>query len=264
MDVYHLTQGQSPLIISNPHSGTFVPDDIKARFTAEALALPDTDWHIDKLYQSITKDLDATMITANYSRYVIDLNRPPDNAALYPGQTKIPLCPDQTFNSHDIYQNGLQPDEAEIAERLALYWRPYHDALTQQIARVKSQHGYAILYDAHSICQGLTLLFDGDLPDLNIGTAQGKSCSPAIEQAAHAAAEVSPYSNVLNGRFIGGYITRHHGDPANNVHALQMELIRALYMDEETTLYNEVKATQLITTLSRILTAVTDNAESRV
>tara|TARA_R110002124_G_scaffold129483_1_gene290899 strand:+ start:197136 stop:197930 length:795 start_codon:yes stop_codon:yes gene_type:complete len=264
MDVYKLTQGQSPLIISNPHSGIFVPEAIKERFTAEALALPDTDWYIDKLYQTIAQSLDASMITAKYSRYVIDLNRPPDNAALYPGQAKIPLCPDKTFHSHDIYQDGLQPDEAEIAARLERYWRPYHDEITQQIARVKALHGYAILFDAHSICQGLTLLFEGDLPDLNIGTANGESCSPAIEQAAHAAAEVSPYSNVLNGRFIGGYITRHHGDPANGVYALQMELIRALYMDEETTLYNEEKAAQLITTLSRILHAITNEAKSGI
>lgn len=264
MDIFTLHTGESPLIISSPHSGIYVPDAIKAKFTPAGHDLCDTDWHVDKLYSDYVTANDATFIRANYSRYVIDLNRPPDNQALYPGQAKVPLCPDFTFREEPIYQDGLAPDDSEIAQRLKTYWQPYHDAIAAQIARVRAIHGYAILYDAHSIRQHIPLLFDGDLPDLNIGTAKGASCAKHIENAVMDVIGQSPFSHVLNGRFIGGYITRHHGDPENNVHALQMEIVRSLYMDEQGYRYAPERAAPLITCLNGVLDAITHHAGAGV
>lgn len=264
MDLYELKIGQSPLIISAPHSGTYVPDEILFTFTEEAKELPDTDWYVDRLYKDYATAEGATFLRANYSRYVIDLNRPPNNEALYPGQAKIPLCPDITFKEDPIYREGLAPDDEEIKRRLRKFWTPYHRELAAQIERVKAQHGYAILLDAHSIEQGLSLLFEGELPDLNLGTANGESCGKALEQAAMNALEHANYSTVLNGRFIGGYITRHHGDPANNVHALQMEIVRSLYMDEEGVVYRPDHAAYLIEILESMLNALAHHSLARV
>lgn len=252
MSIFSLHEGNVPLIISIPHAGTLVPDEIKARMMNEALRLPDTDWHIPQLYD-FAVGMGVTIVSAQYSRYVIDLNRPPDNAALYPGQTKVSLCPDETFEGEKIYQDGAEPDEQEIAQRLSTYWRPYHDELYRQIERIKQEHGYVMLYDAHSIHGNLPRLFEGRLPDMNLGTAKGASCAPAMEQAAYKAAQDSSYSSVLNGRFIGGYITRHYGDPAHDVHALQMELVRENYMSEDDFSFAEERAQNLRAVLKNVL-----------
>ncbi len=257
MSIFSLHEGTAPLIISIPHAGTLVPDEIKARMTSEALRLPDTDWHIPQLYD-FAADMTVTIISADYSRYVIDLNRPPDNAALYPGQTKVSLCPDETFEGERIYQDGAEPDEAEIARRLSIYWQPYHDELRRQIERLKHEYGYAILYDAHSIKGNLPRLFEGRLPDMNLGTAKGTSCDPGMEQAAYRAAQDYSYSRILNGRFIGGYITRHYGDPAHDVHALQMELVRENYMNESDFSFDEGRAQNLRVALKSVLQSVLD------
>ncbi|QQG35378.1 MAG: N-formylglutamate deformylase [Micavibrio aeruginosavorus] len=257
MNVFSLTEGRSPLIISIPHAGTYVPDEIRACLTPAALRFPDTDWHIPRLYDFAT-DMGATVISANYSRYVIDLNRPPDNAALYPGQTKVPLCPDETFEGEEIYLEGLAPDEGEVSRRLVSYWQPYHDQLERQIDRIKQAHGYAILYDAHSIKGELPRLFEGRLPDMNLGTARGYSCCPALEQAAYKVMQGCSYSAVLNGRFIGGYITRHYGDPVQDVHALQMELVRENYMNEDDFSFAEDCAVNLRIALRSVLQSLLD------
>ncbi len=257
MKVFSLTEGASPLIISIPHAGTAIPDDIRGNMTEDALRLPDTDWHIPLLYD-FAAQMGATIISAHYSRYVIDLNRPPDNAALYPGQAKISLCPDRTFEGKPIYKAGAEPDDRDIAERLETYWTPYHDELRRQIDLRKKGYGYAILYDAHSIKAALPLLFEGRLPDINLGTAKGASCADGMEQAAFKAAQKSPYSCVLNGRFIGGYITRHYGDPANNVHALQMELVRESYMNENDFSFAEDRAGNLRAVLKPVLQSILD------
>jgi len=260
MKIYDLTEGNNPLIISIPHAGTFVPDNIKERFTDTALNLPDTDWHVGKLYNDFAKENNATLLQANYSRYVIDLNRPPDNTALYPGQTKVSLCPDKTFDGQDIYKNALEPDTEEVTQRLKAYWHPYHDEIENQITRTIKKHGYAVLYDAHSIRSIVPRLFDGQLPDLNIGTADGKSCNQTIAKAAFDAAQKSSYSAVLNGRFIGGYITRRYGQPEEGVHALQMELTQSNYMNEDSFTYDETRAARLKPALEIILHAITNNA----
>lgn len=259
MRVFELTEGDSPLIISVPHAGTFVPADIAARFTAATQALPDTDWNVDRLYRRFAQAHSATMIRANYSRYVVDLNRPPDDTPLYPGQAKISLCPDKTFGGDDIYREGQAPDAAETQDRLRRYWKPYHDELSRQIARIVKKHGFAVLYDAHSIRRVIPRLFDGALPELNLGTVNGTSCASALESAALAEIRKSSYSAVANGRFIGGYITRHYGRPGKNVHALQMELAQTTYMDEQTFAYDEARAARLIPILERVLHTVADN-----
>jgi N-formylglutamate deformylase len=255
MELFELRQGDSPLIISIPHAGTFVPDEIKARFTDEGKRLPDTDWHVPRLYEEFIAQHNVTCITANYSRYVIDLNRPPDNAPLYPGQKHVPLCAEQTFEGADIYRENHTPDDDEIATRLQNYWQPYHGEIEKQITRIKKLHGFALLYDAHSIRSVSPLLFEGQLPDLNLGTVNGASCAEKHSQAAYDIALNSGYSAVLNGRFIGGYITRHYGDPANHVHALQMELAEKNYMDEDSFAYDPDKAGNLIAILTQILSA---------
>ena len=264
MQLYDLKHGNSALIISIPHAGTFVPQDIKSRFTDIAHHVPDTDWFVPQLYTEYAEENDVTVISANYSRYVVDLNRPADGTPLYPGQASLPICPPQSFDGENIYQDGAEPTADEIEDRIAAYWQPYHDEIRTQIARIKEQHGYAILYDAHSIRQTVPRLFDGALPVLNLGTVNGKSCHSEIEHAANTAAQNSDYDCILNGRFIGGYITRHYGNPDAQVHALQMELAQSAYMDEDTVNYDEEKAEKLKTVLSRILNAMTDNARARV
>ena len=232
MEPFHLTRGDTPLLVSIPHAGTQVPDAIAERFTDEAKALPDTDWHVDRLYDFVG-DLGAGVLTATHSRYVIDLNRDPDGASLYPGADVTELCPTTTFDSLPIYRDGMAPDEAEIAERLETYWRPYHRVLATELERLKREYGYALLFDAHSIRSEVERFFEGKLPDLNIGTGGGKSAEPALTiRLALICQDSHDYETAVNGRFKGGYITRHYGDPANRVNAVQMELAQTAYMDE--------------------------------
>ncbi len=258
-----LIQGASPLLISIPHMGTFVPPDLKHRMTAEALKLPDTDWHVDKLYW-FAQEMGASLLMATHSRYVVDLNRPQDDQHLYPGQVKTGLCPLETFDGAPIYRAGDEPDEIEKLNRVASYWLPYHETLEEEIARIKAEHGFAIVYDAHSIKTEVPRLFEGRLWDLNLGSANGKSCAPEMAEAAFKAASASGYSAVLNKRFVGGHITRHYGNPANDVHALQVELTWGNYMDETAPyLYRTEKAEKLQLTLKGVLQALLDWGASR-
>ena len=229
---FRFRQGTRPLLISMPHVGTHVPPALAARFTAEAREVPDTDWHLERLYD-FADELGASVLVATHSRYVIDLNRPPDGASLYPGQSVTGLCPVDTFDNTPIYEAGDVPEDGEIAERREAIWKPYHAKLAEELARIKAQHGIAALWDAHSIRSVLPRFFDGKLPDLNLGTAKGDSCDPALAQTLLGIAESAPgYTGVLNGRFTGGYITRHHGQPAQNVHAVQLEMTQSSYMQE--------------------------------
>ena len=221
--------GRTPLLVSMPHTGTHIPLEIKKRLTAAGLAMPDTDWHLEKLYDFLD-ELGASVLVATHSRYVVDLNRPPDNANLYPGQDTTPLVPIDTFHKEPLYRRGAEPPEGEIAERVATYWRPYHAKLAEELERLREKFDYALLWDAHSIFSEVPRFFSGKLPDLNLGTADGRSCGPGIGEALFK--KISAYSGVLNGRFKGGYITRTYGDPANGVHAVQLELSEATYMHE--------------------------------
>ena len=205
--------GTRPLLISMPHVGTHVPPALAARLTGEARQVPDTDWHLERLYD-FADELGASVLVATHSRYVVDLNRPPDGASLYPGQSVTGLCPVDTFDDTPLYAAGDVPAAAEIAERRGAIWQPYHRQLAAELARLKAEHGIAALWDAHSIRSVLPRFFDGKLPDLNLGTANGASCDPALAQRLEQiAGEASGFSAVLNGRFTGGYITRHHGQP---------------------------------------------------
>ena len=228
-DPYRFRPGRVPLLVSMPHTGTHIPPDLMKRMTPAALAMPDTDWHLEKLYDFL-EDIGASMLVATHSRYVVDLNRPPDNANLYPGQDTTPLVPIDTFHRKPLYKAGAEPGEAEIAERVAEWWQPYHAKLADEIERLREKYDYALLWDAHSIFSEVPRFFPGKLTDLNLGTAGGKSCGPGIGEAL--LKKVTDYSAVLDGRFKGGYITRTYGDPANSVHAVQLELSEATYMSE--------------------------------
>jgi N-formylglutamate deformylase len=233
MDVYEFTPGAAPLLVSMPHVGTHVPPAIAARMTNLALTLPDTDWNIDRLYDFLD-EIGAPVIQATHSRYVIDLNRAPDGKPLYPGVSNTELCPTTQFDGGPIYRTGQAPGEAEVAERLQAYWRPYHERLAAELQAIKARHGYALLFDAHSIRSVVPRFFAGRLPDLNLGTGDGASAAPGLAaRLIEAAGEAGGYSSVLNGRFKGGYITRRYGRPVERVHAVQLELAEATYMDED-------------------------------
>jgi len=258
MDNYRLHRGNSPLIISVPHCGGYVPESIEQRFTERALALPDADWHVDQLYH-FAKEMDVTMISAIYHRYVVDLNRPPDNHSLYPGQFTTGICPIQLFDQTPLYHDGRGPDDEEVQQRIRDYWQPYHDQLSELISHLHSQHGYVLLYDAHSIRAHVPSLFDGKLPDLNLGTDDGKSCDKALEEALYSICDKSPFSSTLNGRFKGGYITRHYANLRENIHTVQMELTQRNYMEEAPPYtYLNDKAEKLQATLKPVIQAMLD------
>jgi N-formylglutamate amidohydrolase len=259
-EVYTLREGQSPLVINVPHAGTEMPAEISARMTPAARALPDTDWFVDRLY-GFAGDMDATTLTANYSRFVIDLNRDPGGQSLYPGQATTGLVPTELFDGTAVY-DGDAPDEAEIETRRANYFDPYHQALSEQISRVRALHGYCVLYDAHSIGSRVPRLFEGELPVLNLGTNDGQSCAREIERAVTGKMlDQDDYETVANGRFKGGWITRTYGLPRHNIHALQMELAQRAYMDEAKVEYDAVAAKRLQPLLKDILQAALDAAE---
>jgi N-formylglutamate deformylase len=233
METFTLIEGTSPLLVSIPHCGLEIPAEILARMAEVASELADTDWHVDSLYD-FAPGLGASVIRPHASRYVIDLNRPPDNAELYPGANGTELCPTSTFSEQPLYLDGNDPNGAEIQRRLQNYWHPYHRALQAELQRIHSVHGCVILFEAHSIRSLVPRLFEGQLPDLNVGTAQGGSCSPALQAVVEdCLASQQRYSHVTNKRFKGGYITRAYGRPPEGVHAVQLELSQRNYMEEE-------------------------------
>lgn len=259
---FKFRQGRVPLLVSMPHVGTHIPLDIASGMTDAALTLPDTDWHLERLYDFLD-ELGASIIVATHSRYVIDLNRPTDNANLYPGQDTTGLCPIDTFHKEAVYRDGKLPDDTEIQRRIAAYWFPYHTALATELQRIRSEHGVAMLWDAHSICSVVPRFFDGRLPDFNIGTASGTSCDPILgERLLAAARKVTHYSAVLNGRFKGGHITRHYGKPERNIHAVQLELAEATYMEETHPYrFDETLANGVRPALRRFIESMLDYAE---
>lgn len=230
--LYDYLPGKLPLLISFPHSGTYVPPELAERLTREALDLPDTDWFVPELYH-FHRELGVAVICATHTRYVVDLNRPPDGAPLYPGLRETTVCPTETFDGERLYVKGADPTPGEIAERLRRYWQPYHDKLDELTQQIVRRHGYCILWDAHSIHSTVPSLFDGRLPDLNIGTAGGGSCSPDLPARMIARLRAQKaFSYVLDGRFKGGYITRHYGNPAARIHAVQLEIAQSAYLLE--------------------------------
>ncbi len=254
-DIFHLHQGQAPLLVSLPHDGTRVPADIAARMTASARGVPDTDWHVSRLYE-FARGLGASILVPTHSRYVVDLNRPPDDTSLYPGQNTTGLCPVTQFSGEPVYLPGAEPDPAEIAHRVETYWRPYHDNLDAELQRIRGQHGRVVLWEGHSIRATLPFLFEGRLPDLNLGTAAGHSCSPQLARRLAGVLAAHPqYSHVVDGRFKGGYITRHYGAPETGVEAVQLELAQRTYMDEDSFAWDAPRAGALQQVLRALLQA---------
>lgn len=256
MDIFTLHRGTAPLLVSLPHDGTALPDGMLDRLTDSARRLPDTDWHVSRLY-AFARELGASILVPKFSRYVVDLNRSPDDVSLYPGQNTTGLCPAVQFSGEPVYRNGKAPDEGEVISRVQTYWRPYHQTLADELARIKSLHGRVVLWEGHSIKGDLPFLFDGRLPDLNLGTASGTSCSPMLQQRLEAVlAGQTDYGFVANGRFKGGYITRHYGDPGNGVDAVQLETSQRIYMDEASFAYDETKAANAQVVIRRLLESV--------
>ena len=253
-----LTIGDSPLVLAQPHGGTEIPPAIHERLNHLGQAIEDTDWHISRLYDGLLDDV--TVVSTPIHRYVIDANRDPADQSLYPGQNTTSLCPTTTFDGTSIYLDGEVPSEDEIRVRQQLYHQPYHDVVCEQLERIHQKHGYAILYDCHSIRSQVPFLFDGKLPDFNIGTNNGETCDTKIEIAVvDECARQTQYSHVVNGRFKGGWTTRHYGQPSKGYHAVQMELAQCNYMAEEAPWeYDVKKAEALRETLGDILKSVLD------
>ena len=244
MEICTLHRGTAPLLVSLPHDGTLVPDDIAARLTPQARRVPDTDWHIARLY-AFARDLGASVLVPLHSRYVIDLNRSEDDVSLYPGQNTTGLCPTVRFSGEPVYLDGEAPDEDEVRARVERYWRPYHDALRDELARLHAAHGRVVLWEGHSIRGELPFLFEGRLPDLNLGTANGASAGVSLQRRLEAVlAGQSRYDWVHNGRFRGGHITRHYADPAHGIQAVQLEISQRVYMDEDSFAWDEARAAQ--------------------
>jgi len=227
-----LQRGTSPLLVSMPHVGTQIPSELQSDYLPRALAVEDTDWHLARLYDFLP-ELGASVLKPSTSRYVIDLNRPPDDAPMYPGAANTELCPTRFFTGDALYRSGCELTSDERLRRRVTYWQPYHDALATELQRIKAIHGFALLWDAHSIRSQIPWLFEGTLPGLNIGTASGASADPAIAQAIdQVCTAAESVTHVLNGRFKGGYITRHYGTPHHQVHVVQLEMCQYLYMTE--------------------------------
>ncbi|WP_372610252.1 N-formylglutamate deformylase [Halomonas sp.] len=230
MQAYDLGTGASPVLVSIPHASTKLTDAVRAGLAPAGQPLGDTDWHVPRLY-AFLEELDVSVIAARYSRYVVDLNRPPDDSPLYAGAT-TGLFPETTFDGEPLFVAGGAPGEQERARCLEAVWRPYHECIRATLAALRDRHGYAVLFDAHSIRSRVPRLFDGRLSDLNLGTADGTSCARSLETGLQAICRASDYSDALNGRFKGGHITRHFGAPDQGIHAVQLELAQTNYMDE--------------------------------
>jgi N-formylglutamate deformylase len=259
-DWLQITRGEAPLIVSMPHTGTDIPPEIEARLVSSWLARKDADWHIEKLYD-FSSSMGATTIRTTVSRTVIDVNRDPSGASLYPGQATTELCPTTTFDGEPLYKDECELDTEEIPARTALYFDPYHAALAAEIARLRNQHPKILLFEAHSIRSNIPRLFEGELPNFNIGTNSGASCDPSLMEGLDLVWGSTEFSSVANGRFKGGWTTRHYGKPSEGVHAIQLELACRGYMDEPRhvspdnwpTPYTEQRAADLRTTLETIL-----------
>ena len=251
-----LTRGTAPLLISLPHDGSVIPADIAERMTPVARRSLDTDWHVGRLYAPLAEALGASVLRPSLSRYVVDLNRPADGHALYPGRRETGLVSTIGFDGAPLYVTGSEPDADEVARRVAQYWQPYHDALSGELVRLVREHGRVVLWEGHSIRSRVPMLFDGQLPDFNLGTADGPSCTPALQARLEGVLRAqSRYSHVVNGRFKGGYITRRYGRPAEGANAVQLELAQCNYMEEDRYAYDEGKAAPTQALIAQLLRA---------
>jgi N-formylglutamate deformylase len=255
-DIFTLQRGRTPLVISFPHVGTLIPADQQHRYTERALQAEDTDWFLDRLY-AFAGELGATLLVPRHSRYLVDLNRPPENRPMYPGRNNTELCPTRHFTGEPVYRDGLAPDDTEIRRRVQRYWQPYHDALRRELARCQAAHGHAVLFDAHSIKSELPWLFEGRLPHMNLGTVDGTSCDATLRDALRGVFDAqADFSVVVDERFKGGHITRHFGDPARGIHAVQLEMCWRAYMDESPPRWNDRQAAAVTPLLMSLVQAL--------
>jgi N-formylglutamate deformylase len=257
MEPVEIVRGDSPVILGLPHTGLHVPDGIMANFNATGRALADTDWNIHRLYAGLLPG--ATTVRATFHRYVIDANRDPTGKSLYPGQNTTTLCPLIDFDNRPLYRKGLEPDAAEVAARCAAFHAPYHAALAAEIERIRARHGIAVLYDCHSIRSVVPFLFDGTLPDFNIGDNDGETCAPEITAiVTNSCRNADGYTTIVNGRFKGGWTTRHYGQPQTGVHAIQMELTQSSHLEQEAPPFDldPVKSERLRAVLGAILSGI--------
>jgi N-formylglutamate deformylase len=265
MQEYTLHEGTAPLLVSLPHDGTALPEAIAAKMTKAGRRVPDTDWHVGKLY-AFARELGASVIVPRWSRYVVDLNRDPEGHALYPGRAETALVPVMTFAGEAIYAAGDEPGNREVARRKEMYWQPYHNALARELARMRERHPRVVLWDGHSIRSRVPMFFDGQLPDFNLGTANGASCSPELQARLtdvlreRADGDNGRYSHVVNGRFKGGYITRHYGRTNAGVEAVQLELAQYTYMDEDRFDYRPARAAPVQDIIRALLRTCVDHA----
>ncbi len=260
-DFLVVERGAAPLILSFPHTGTDLVG-LDDRFVSPWAARRDADWYVERLY-GFARDLGATLVRSTVSRSVIDLNRAPSGASLYPGQATTGLCPTETFDGEELYRPGAEPGAGEIAERRARWFAPFHDALAGEIARLRAIHPRVVLYDCHSIRSVIPRLFEGRLPQFNIGTNSGAACDPALTAAIAETCAASGLGHVVDGRFKGGWITRHYGRPTDGVHAVQMELAIRGYLREPGKIdetdwppaFDQEFAAPLVAVLRRVLEA---------
>ncbi|WP_448206237.1 N-formylglutamate deformylase [Azospirillum sp. sgz302134] len=259
METFRFQPGETPVLLSIPHVGTAIPPDIAATMTDAALTVPDTDWHLDRLYH-FAPALGIGFLKATCSRYVIDLNRDPSGDVLYPGADNTELCPLTTFDHQPIYKPGQEPDAAEVERRVGAFWRPYHEQLHSELQALKERFGIAILFEAHSIRSREPRFFEGQLTDFNLGTADGATASPAlVGRLMNVLTARENYSAVLNGRFKGGYITRRYGTPAENIHAIQLEMTQHTYMEEDAPFrFRNDLAAQVRPSLERLMSAIVE------
>jgi N-formylglutamate deformylase len=257
MELWKRHAGTTPVLIDVPHCGTYLPPEIARDLTLTGQRLLDTDWHVERLYAFAPK-LGAGLFHATHSRYVADLNRDPDGVPLYPGADNTEVCPLKSFHDADLWLPGRAPDAAEVKRRVESYWRPYHAALAAEIAALKARHGYCVLLDGHSIFSEVPRFFAGKLPDLNLGTAEGRSCALSLQaRAAAVLGAAQGFTHVVNGRFKGGYVTRHYGKPKQGVHALQLEMAMSAYLDERAPeRYDSARAARLIAVLETLVAAL--------
>lgn len=251
MSSYELIQGSQPLLISMPHNGTKIPADIADKMTNAALQVPDTDWYLDRLYD-FAEAMGVSLLKPEFSRYVIDLNRDPGGAELYPGADNTELCPTTRFDYQPLYKEGMAPDREAIGHRVNQFWQPYHSALAEEVERIKKEHGRVILFEAHSIASQVPRFFEGSLPDFNFGTSNGATTGSELE-ALLSAFDSGAYSKVMNQRFKGGFITRHYAAPEMGVETVQLELSQITYMDESTLEFSADKARSVQPILNKLI-----------
>ncbi len=257
--IFTLHRGDSPLLVSLPHVGTALPGALRERLVDRAWLTEDTDWHLERLY-GFVRELGASLIVPLHSRFVVDLNRPPENAPMYPGVNNTELCPTRFFTGEPLYRDGQAPDADEVARRVHSFWRPYHGALAAELQRLKTAHGHAVLFDGHSIKSELPWLFEGRLWDLNLGTASGQSCAPTLRAALVDVLQAqSRFTHIADGRFKGGHITRHYGRPDAGLHAVQLEMTWCCYMDETPPYaWNASRAAEVQPLLRRLVETMRD------